>query len=513
MSNDLAPAEMVPVMLGEARRWRLPLAVVFAVIALAALVVGALWPKTYQSSTTILVQKSNIITPLMEGRAVTTSSSYRASIARELLFSHQVMQDILKTGGWLASDPSPLEIDRLVDQIQDRTTVSSSRDNLIQITYADTDPERSYKVTQRYAQLFIQESLKAKMRESRAAFEFIDSQVKSYHSKLAAAEAKLDAYRDAHPEARGSSTATSSRISALRSDIEQARMQLTEDRANERILEAQLAGESEIATVDTRSDQIGAQLAKLQTQLQTLLLTYTNAYPDVVRTRHQIQDLKHELAQENARKDAARRSGAPEALDSTVQFNPLYQKLRAQLATTRRSIAATLARMHASEQLLAAEQERGKLIADSTSAIEGLTRDYEVDRDVYQDLLKRRENARVSMNLDAKHRGLNFSIQDPAVLPLRPHGLRFVHFSLAGLALACAVPIGLLVGLTRFDPRVRSAGQLERQGVPLLAIIPTYVSSSEQARQRRISMKAALIVVLVIAAYLVAAWMKLEKLL
>ena len=30
--------------------------------------------------------------------------------------------------------------------------------------------------------------------------------------------------------------------------------------------------------------------------------------------------------------------------------------------------------------------------------------DYEVNRDLYQDLLKRRENARVSMNLDAEQR-------------------------------------------------------------------------------------------------------------
>ena len=60
------------------------LATVFALIALGALVFGMLLPKKYNSSTTILVEESNIIQPLMEGRAVPTSvvRPRRASRAR-----------------------------------------------------------------------------------------------------------------------------------------------------------------------------------------------------------------------------------------------------------------------------------------------------------------------------------------------------------------------------------------------------------------------------------------------
>ena len=39
------------------------------------------------------------------------------------------------------------------------------------------------------------------------------------------------------------------------------------------------------------------------------------------------------------------------------------------------------------------------------SALAELTRDYEVNRDIYQDMLRRRENARVSMELDRERRG------------------------------------------------------------------------------------------------------------
>lgn len=515
MAGELATLnDMLPVLVIETRRRRVWLACIFAVIALIALAIGAMWPKKYESSTAILVQESNIITPLMEGRAVATGVANRAAIAREVVLSDKVMEQLLVVGGWAATEPSPLERARIIDSIKGRTQVSGLRDNLIRISYSDSSPERSYKITQRMAQLFIEESLAAKLHESRDAFEFIDSQVKAYHAKLTDAEAALKVYRENNADARpGSGADTNARISSLRSTVEQAHMALTGLNSTENALESQLAGESEITAVQTRKGQISAQLAQLQSQLATLLLTYTDEYPDVVRIRHQMSDLQRQLQAEDQREQAAKLAGAPRSLDDTVQFNPLYQDLRSQLAATRREIAATGARLSASNQLLESELERSRRIAASESALAQLTRDYEVNRDVYQDLLKRRENARVSMNLDKEHQGLTFRIQDPAVLPLQPSGVRFLHFAMVGLALAFAVPLGLLVALARLDPRARSARDIDRLGLPVLASVPVYATSHDRTRQRLRSLVVALLVIGVFVAYAIVAWLKLQKVL
>ncbi len=138
-----------------------------------------------------------------------------------------------------------------------------------------------------------------------------------------------------------------------------------------------------------------------------------------------------------------------------------------------------------------------------------LTRDYDVNRDVYQDLLKRRENARVSMNLDAEQRGLTFLIQNPAVMPLEPSGLRFLHFGVAGLGLSLAIPFGLLFALVRFDPRARSAEQLERvTGFNVLATIPFYPTPRDRRRERLNNLLLMLIVAGVAAFYLVLFWIR-----
>lgn len=516
MNGEMVPLnEMTSIAVTEGRRHALVLVVIFAVIALLALTVGVLWPKNYISSTTILAQKSDIIQPLLEGRAVPTGVADRVAIAKQVIFSKKTLDEILKTGGWMDKHPDPLALDRLTEQIKDHTRISSPRESLVQITYRDSDPERAFKVTQRFAQLFIQESLATKERESRDAYEFIDSQVEDYHRKLLDAEENLKKYRnenaDAHP---GSEADTNSRISTLRSGIEQARLSLMEMRSNESALASQLSGESEITAVQTRSGIYRAQLAELQSQLDKLLLTYTEQYPDVVRIRHQMDDLRKLLAQEEAKKTTGGtdKAKSPSALDQTAQFNPLYQELRSKLADVRRQIAATESRMSATEGLLNSELDRSRRIAASESALAELTRDYEVNRDIYQDLLKRRENARVSMNLDEEGRGLTFRIQDPATKPLRPTGLSLVHFAAAGIVLAVAFPLGLLFALARFDPRVRTARALERQiEVPVLATVPVYSTPRERGGERTRYALSILMVLGVAAAYALVYWLRATK--
>ncbi len=513
MSGELRPmTSLVPSLLNEARRRRLALGVGFALIALIALAVGMAWPRKYVASTTILAQESTIITPLMEGAAAPTGNKNRANMARDVIFGHKVMTRILEVGGWTATHPSPVEQDRIIEGIKSRTLVQIARDNLITITYNDNNARRAYEVTRAFAQLFISESLASKQRESREAYEFINSQVEAYRKKLTDAEDKLKSYRDANADARpGSEADTAARISQLRTQIESSRMDLMERRSQEASLAAQLNGESEVNTVQTADGALRAQLGELQAQLSRLLLTYTDSYPDVVRIRHQMDDLKRQLSAAEQHQHAAQMAGTPTALENSVTFNPAYQQIKTQLASTRASTAAAAARMSASESMLQSELQRSTRIANSENVTAELTRDYNVNRDVYQDLLKRRENARVSMNLDAEQRGLNFLIQNPAVMPLTPSGLRFMHFGLAGIALSIAIPLGLLVALVWFDPRVRSTWQVEHAiGVPVLATIPFYPTPRDRRRDHLRNMIVTLIVLGVAVVYLIAVWMRLK---
>jgi len=126
------------------------------------------------------------------------------------------------------------------------------------------------------------------------------------------------------------------------------------------------------------------------------------------------------------------------------------------------------------------ELDRGRRVSGGAVTLAELTRDYQVNRDIYQDLLKRREQARVSMNLDRDKQGLTFRIYEPATLPLAPSGMRYLHFVLIGFILSVAIPVGLLFARLRFDPRVRfSAAFNARLKLPVIASVPHLWSPRE----------------------------------
>ena len=495
----------LPMMVAELRRHGALLLAAFGLIAVLFLAAGILMPRKYQSASTILVSEANIIAPLMEGRAVPTGVADRARIAREVIFSRCIMAEILTAGGWGESVTEPLPRERLIGEIKQRTRIDSPGQNLIRITYTDAEPERAYAIANRYAELFISESLAAKERESREAFEFIAARVDEYHRKLTDAEERLKQFRAANLDARpGTDIDVRTRIAEIRSQIEGARTDLSELQMRENALQAQISGEAEVSDLRSRSAQVRIRIAELQSQLDTLLLDYTDSYPDVVRLRHQIEDMQAILARE----ERSESSGARGA-DVAAAGNPLYQQLRSDLARVRSDIAALRARISENESLLQSELDRGRRVADSEASLAELTRDYEVNRDIYQDLLRRRENARVSMSLDAEQRGLTFRIQEPAALPLQPTGLRLMHFAAAGLGLGLAVPLGLLFALLQIDPRARSAQSLAQAlPVPVLVSIPEFRTRAD--RRRTVAKLAAAFAVLA-SVFLIYAWAAISR--
>ncbi len=476
--DDRAPlGEVLSAMQREGRRRAVLMGLLFAMVALTAIAIGWNWPKKYFASTTILVAEDKTIQKLMEGRAVPTSVTDRAIIAREVMFSRKVMDDILEKNGWLADDPTPAERGRLVEAIQARTVIGAPRENLIRVEYWDNNAQRAQHVAQQFADHFMLESRDAQLRESREAYDFIADQAARYHEKLQQAEAHLIAYRKENPDARAEPvTVVESRLAGLR-------QRLARDEASLDEAARQSAGAAPAAAVD---DPYAARIAAAQEELAENRLRYTDAHPEVVRLQRQLDALR------------GRRAAAPPAVASRPAVARDSSEIRARIAATEREIAA--------------ETERLRRQAAPPPEFAELLREHEVARDLYQDLLRRLEYARVSMALDEEGRGLNMRIHESAALPMRPAGVRFAHFALGGLAAAAAMPLGLLFLFVRFDPHLRSAGAVQRRtGLPVLADVPTFWTPADRRLLRRDVRIAGVAVVCTVAVVAAASFVKLMQ--
>jgi protein tyrosine kinase modulator len=475
---QLSPEQDIKALLCEAFRSRRFLVAMFFLVNAAMLTGGALLPRAYTASVSILVDERTIIQPLMQGAAVATDALDRSRNAREVISGRKIMDVVLEYGGWLKSHPGVEEREALIDEIKKRTLVTTVGKNILRIEYKDSDPERAFRVTEKFAELFIQESIAAKAAESRAAFDFIDKQTQEYQDKLVRAEAELKELRSATLDANvGSETEIVTKLNEIRSRINSTQQELREAEVMETSLERQVSGEAESTTDVLREGQFRTRVAELESKLDTLRLSYHDTHPDIVQIKQQIQGLTENMNAERARREQTRRSG--KSNESAVN-NPVYQQLRRDQSQNQGQIEALTARLVDLKRQLQDELNRGKRMHSGDARLAELTRDYQINRDIYQDLLRRRENARVSMNMDRERQGLNFKIQEPASLPLAPSGLRFWHFVAAGLLFGVLVPVALLYARLRLDPRIRTPSAIAvPQKLPFVAVVPHLWSPAE----------------------------------
>ncbi|HET8569140.1 MAG TPA: Wzz/FepE/Etk N-terminal domain-containing protein [Candidatus Limnocylindria bacterium] len=474
------PSELFRLMVREGRRRIVVLAAVFAAVAIGALVVGVVLPKRYQTHAVILVEDKNIITPLMAGRAVATDAADQASILSQAMQSRRILREVMSFGGWPdVEDPRAQE--RAIARLSARIRIAKVRPELVRISFLDEDPKRCLAVTKKLAEIYVRESMAAKSRQSGEAYEFIDRQVTEYAAKVAEAHAAVQDHYRRHGTAKPQPARVpeADRQRGPRVSPEE----LAALRADEAALAAKLASGELRQGRQRRADRV----EQLRRELESLLGTYTERHPNVRRAREQLQ-----IAEEEAQRAAAEEELGERAARARLD------EIRGRLAAA----SGAGARGRAEPPPAAAAPELRVVAEDSV--LTELVRRYESARDVYQDMLKRRENARVSMDLDSEDRGLTVRVYEEPELPLVPVGMRLMHFTAIGVVLAVAVPLGLLFAFVRLDPRVRSPLQIERLArTTVLVTIPYARTSQGQAVARRRVVYAVVVVAAVLATYAV----------
>ncbi len=468
MRNDDRPGafEVLAGMRSEGRRRLRPMGLLFLLVASLALLLGWFWPKSYLGVATVLVSQDKSIQKLMDGRAVATSVNDRVMIAREVITSAPVIDDVLALGGWLADDPDLAERDRRAEAIRRNTLLGAPRENLIRIEFRDGDAARAAAVAQFFAERFMQESRTAQQRESAEAYDFIAAEVAGYGARLTQADADIAAYRAAHPEARSEPAGLlEARILQLRRERELA----LADTGAAPTRSAAVAARTAI----TSSQLLDARIAELDRELDAALQRFTEAHPTPRRLARQRESLLQRRSEVGVATPTVPTATTTTAADVSGASRPLQP-------------GAATGRVAAMDAEIDRLLERLSALSQPAEALARLLRQRDVARDLLDDLSRRLEYASLSKRLDEQGRGLGFRLQEAAAVPTQSNGLRFGHFVLAGLGAAAALPLLLLFALVRFDPHLRSAAALRRgTGIPVIASVPMYWTAGDRQLLRR----------------------------
>jgi polysaccharide chain length determinant protein (PEP-CTERM system associated) len=477
--------------------------VIFIIISLSALVVGWYWPRVYVSSSTVLVDEQNILQPLMEGTAVATDVKNIAKNAKQLLSGQNTKDKLLD---YMSADVAGLSLeekDQYWERMFYKTKIFSVGKGLVKIEYKSTDPIKSQKIAAFFTDLFIDESTKNKRQESQSAYDFISGQASNYHQKLRISEEALKDFRSDHLESSpGSLKTVVDRILGLQRSLEETELEISEFKIQLKNTENQLSGEAVVSAYLTEEGQLQKRIATIENQLDTLRMTYLDSYPDVIILKDQISALK--LKMEDVRNNVGKKS------KQTGSLNPLFQELRSQSSQYTIQLAALKTRLKATNKLLEDEKFRARGINSADAELAELTRGYEVNRDIYQRLLRQRENARVSMNIDTANQGLTLRVQEMAVVPVRSVGLRLLHIILVGFVLAIVTPFAIAYLISMLDGNIRSKIVLQSfVSVPVLGSVPVYKTKSELRLNTIWLSRAVPCLICVLVAYGYVAWLRL----
>lgn len=453
----------------ELVRFRYWFVVLFILVSFLLLFLGVTWPKKYTTSAVLFADQTTIIEPLLKGSAEMTKID-RSEQAREIIWTRGIMLAVAKEVGLVGKNATQEEEEQAIRRIRSGLSVKGEGNrSYFKISYVANNPDDSFEVLNTVVNVFMEDTVKKKRAESLGAYNFIDAQVQSYKKQLEQAESRLKDFNSQNTD--GTEAEVAAKIAALRQQIEMLNISIEESQARYNTIQQQLGSEGQYLQAKGQVDDLRQRRQTLALQLEQLLLSYEEGYPDVISIRAQIAEL-------DATIDKLRRSGDV-FTDTQKAENPLYEELRKQLASADVELRSQKRRMQSLTQLLEQEFARQQRVASNQALLSELTRDYDVIRKTYDDMLQKKEAARLSMTLDIEGQGVSYRIQEPATFPLKPSGLHFIHFAIIGPLLGLLLPLGLLVAYVLLDPHLRSARALQKQlpeDIQLIGVIPHYRS-------------------------------------
>jgi len=452
-------------------------AFLITLLSFAIMAIGIFKPSVYSSEVTIYADTQNVIKPLLGKQTeVTRVKQNRMDQVRDIIYSPRQLTKVINRIYAKDAFPPGTSRENKLTELRQKLNIESISGNYIRVSYEDDTADKTFRLLNETVLLFIEDSANTKREESRSAFNFIEQQVDTYKKQLLLAEERLKSFKSTHLD--GTEAEVEARISTLRADIEDMKIMKMESLTRIASLKKQLLSQDKFSATDYEAVLYHTRLKELQQQLATLLLTYKDDYPAVIKLRYQITDLNTAIEDLNSAEKTQQ--------DISEEFNPLYKEISSKLSTAQVEHTTINNRLKAFSILLAEAYERRKRIANNQAELAELNRDNNVTKVLYEDMLANKEKARLSMVLDIEGQGVNDEIQEPATYPTTASGPRFLHFVIAGPIISFLLLMSIFIIKSMLDGKLRFASQLYSfERAPLLASISHNMNRLE-IRKRRI---------------------------
>ncbi|WP_336511687.1 Wzz/FepE/Etk N-terminal domain-containing protein [Candidatus Accumulibacter phosphatis] len=164
------------------RRW---LGIIVAwIVALASVAAVLAIPDKYEASARIFVDTQSILRPLMAGLVTQPNIDQQVMMLSRTLITRPNVEKLIRMADLDLGVESKAERDALVERLMASLKIANtSRDNIYNINYRDTQPENAKRVVQSLVSIFVESNLGDARKDSESARRFIDEQITTYEKK------------------------------------------------------------------------------------------------------------------------------------------------------------------------------------------------------------------------------------------------------------------------------------------------------------------------------------------
>jgi len=429
-------------------RHRWPALLCAWMIGVVGWTVVLLLPDQYQASARVFVDTQSILRPLLQGLTVEVNPDAQVGLVARTLLSRPNLEQIAHTTGLDAQVQDPAALDRLLNRLKERIDlVGAGRENLYTITFEDRDPQRAKQVVQTVVEVFAANLVGDTRQDSDAAQRFLEEQISEYEARLVEAENRLKDFKIKNVGRMPSEGQNYyARLQQVATELEATRLKLAQAESRRNALQQQLSGSARPPT-DSEGEAVvlpvDARISSLEQKLDELLIQYTDRHPDVSILRQTVADLKRQREQELAQYAAGLAGKQADNGARRLNANPVYQQLKVALAREEANLASLRVQADEYERRRRELQNQVSTIPKIEAELVALNRDYEINRKKHDELVGRRESARLSPQAEQSKQDVRFKIVDPPRAPPKPTGPR----RLLLLSLVLAVGLGAGVGL------------------------------------------------------------------
>jgi polysaccharide chain length determinant protein (PEP-CTERM system associated) len=502
---------------GILRRRGRVFAAVVAGTFLVAIFVASVLPNEYQSQATLLIEPQTISEKLVESNLSETDLNNRLHLISMQILSRGRLSKIIDELGVYPELENEMTRAEIIEYMHSRisvTPVFSSLEasagirnpgaeiNTFQLSYRHRNPDVAAAVTNRLANNFVEEHIKARAEMSGDTSEFIEAELQRLSARIADIEQRIATVKTLNvgrlPEDLNTNQNAYERLAE---NVRDTQRELAIAESDEAFYRQQVlagaggGGMGGQETPEKRLESIKIFLAEAKSR------GMTDKHPDVIRFRQEMEELEREMA------SAKQKAQAEAGLLSLFQENARAEQQRASLRA--QAARAELERLQGRLADLEARMGETPKVAEQLA---GLEREHQHLFESFQQYSAKRLEAGVAADMERRQKGERFRVLEAAFPSPQPASPNRPVILALGLVLGVMAGSGLgllseVMDRSFHDPRSLQS----RLGIPVLGAVPPVLLESDRAFERRRTVRrifgAAVVASLVIVASVAGNWM------